>query len=206
MILLGDIHGDPTPARTAAEMYPNQTILQVGDFGFGFSKRTDAALLALPSNVKFIRGNHDNPVTCKDHPGYLGDFGFQNIDGLGVFYLGGAWSIDKDCRTPGFDWWPEEELSDQKLEEAFNLFQAVAENIDVVVTHEAPSAVIPFMFPWVGDIYPNRTAQALNLMFRHYPVPHWYFGHWHPADTVTKEIEGTKFCGLAIDRIVAHQA
>ncbi len=212
MIILGDIHGNSRAASILASNHPEETILQVGDFGWGFDKHTDARLQALPENVKFIRGNHDNPHRCQEHPGYLGDFGFRSIDGLGVFYVGGADSIDKDLRTPGRDWWPEEQLSDEQLAAALAQFRVVAHEVDVIVTHDAPQDVVETAFQSIsrsngfGPIRPTRTRLALQVLHAIQPVSRWYFGHWHPYTTREFRSGTTSFTCLGIDdyRKVSH--
>ena len=58
-------------------------------------------------NHKFIRGNHDDPQACREHPYWIKDGLIEND----IMYIGGAWSIDREYRTEGVSWWRDEELS-----------------------------------------------------------------------------------------------
>ena len=63
-----------------------------------------------------MAGNHDNYDTIPNYPHYLGDCGFHTLNGTEFFYLRGAYSIDRDSRTIGVDWWAQEEIPIEKGE------------------------------------------------------------------------------------------
>lgn len=70
-LLIGDVHGkwhlmDRVVSNTT------QDVVCVGDVGIGFAGKKDPVM---PSNFKFIRGNHDNPEIISKQPGFLGDYG-----------------------------------------------------------------------------------------------------------------------------------
>jgi len=50
--------------------------------------RPGVVLPELPPEHKFIRGNHDDPKFCREHPNYLGNFGYLPDDEL--FFVSGA--------------------------------------------------------------------------------------------------------------------
>ena len=100
LTFLGDVHGkfNQIPYH---QLGTGLTVC-VGDLGIGFPNQDPPVI---PAHFRFIRGNHDNPEVCRQHPNYLGEYGFlQNPD---LFFVGGADSIDKSHRTPGGDWWPD---------------------------------------------------------------------------------------------------
>jgi hypothetical protein len=140
----------------------------------------------------FFRGNHDNPEYSRRSKHYLGDFGSREIDGLRVFFVSGALSIDRDLRIEGLDWWPEEELSMAQLYEAIDAY--IEYKPDVMLTHDGPDIATDalkrrhFLHK---ERRPSRTAQALNAMFEQYQPKHWVFGHWHVRHRET--INGTDF-------------
>lgn len=76
--------------------------IQVGDFGAGFAEIPD-----LGPNHRFIRGNHDNPALCRAHPNWIPDGHSEN----GMFFMGGATSVDRHSRCEGVDYWADEEMS-----------------------------------------------------------------------------------------------
>src|SRR5271166_1226560 len=215
MIFIGDCHGKTTELEWMLKHNPKinkKFCFQVGDMGLGFkgvnlNKQN-------PNKFLFIRGNHDDPAKCNAHPNYAGDYGY--MDDHELFFLGGAWSIDKAWRTPMVSWWPDEELSASALNQALQIYAAIKPRI--VATHEAPSGAAysmisslncikrdasiqnPAMVP-KGEDYDyykaklgcvdTRTSQYLQQMFDIHKPQHWVFGHYHlDRDFV---IDGTKF-------------
>jgi len=198
MRFIGDIHG---------AIYNYERIIngatesvQVGDFGVGFLNKVEqdfADSLHADGRHKFIRGNHDDPAFCKERPGYIEDGTFD--EERSIMYIGGAWSIDWQKRTPGYSWWFDEELSDEEL----GLLQAefMLNKPRVMVTHDAPtSAIWKMLLEGTGKHqYKTRTAEAFEAFKNCAHKPEiWLFGHWHvPLDEV---IDGTRFICLDIDK------
>jgi hypothetical protein len=209
MLFIGDNHGHVERYRKIIRGLPEGAkSLQLGDFGLGFKgvHHFPGGSMARGWH-KFIRGNHDSPEVCRKHPLYLGDYGYLEDEKL--FYLGGAWSIDKDWRVPGISWWEDEELSYAELDSAYQLY--VKSRPQIVATHEAPSKAAWTMLdrllrhngeyqphPYCptdqtvavkGDEYAyykaklgcvnTRTSQALQRMFEEWQPLHHYFGHYH---------------------------
>ena len=198
VIFLGDIHGEFGVAKHLAHINPDETVFQVGDFGLGFppviNLRTGKPFRSdpqtLPDNLVFIPGNHDNPEVCARYPNCLGYYGYRD----GLFWLGGAYSIDQHLRTPGVDWWYNEELSWDQANAAIELYQT--HKPAVVVTHTAPLSVVSAMFN-VHDCK-GATEKLLDHLFNAHQPKIWVFGHWHLNRTAT--LRGTTFYGLAINK------
>ena len=200
MLLVGDIHGHLDSFRRKMKKYrkefPNDTVVQVGDLGIGFTKSQSAVL---PEHCKFVRGNHDNPAVCRLHPNYLGDFGSAEIDGHSVFFVSGAWSIDRALRIEGVDWWPEEELTIAELNTALDAY--IEAKPEIMITHDAPHPASHYLLnrfalqsqAWYKEssVNPTRTGQALSAMFEAYQPKLWAFGHWHTD--WEKQIGNTRF-------------
>jgi len=195
MILIGDVHGKWVEYKNLVSQFPGQTTIQVGDMGVGFPNKET---LDLPETAFWIRGNHDNPELCRKHPNYLGDYGTKEIDGYKVFFLGGAWSIDRRFRLEGVSWWPDEELSITELNKAFDCYFDYKP--DIVITHDVPMAASQkvlsrFLLPGqLPNLHPTRTGQALSAMFRAYKPKLWVFGHYHGSWSA--QIDGTEFICL----------
>lgn len=194
---VGDIHG---------KWYEYQMILQdcehpsvqVGDFGVGFhgpywEDRVND--FHASGQHRFIRGNHDKPETCKDDMvGCIGDGVVEND----VMYIGGAWSIDRDYRTPGVDWWHDEELTQDELDVIASTYTIMKPRI--LVTHDCPTLAAYYMFVKDGHslsartLYLSRTGETLQRMFETHQPELWLHGHWHlDRDRV---INGTRFLCL----------
>jgi len=185
--IIGDVHGYTRTYQKwlRDNLAPSDSSIQIGDMGLGFS---GVGLPApgqppLEPSHKFFRGNHDNPRKCRAHKNYLGDYGY--LSEYGIFYLAGAFSIDRATRTEGESWWPDEELSYQELERAIDLYLQVKPRF--VLSHEAPAKAANVLLAdligpyfWAkGDCANSRTAQALEAMLVLHAPEKWIFGHYH---------------------------
>jgi len=186
--LIGDIHGMFNDYKTYAIGNWQGPTIQIGDFGIGFGQGEywHDAVNAFHSdgNHRFIRGNHDNPTRCKSMSGYIADGTVEND----VMYVGGAWSIDNPNappgwyrRTPGVNWWEDEQCSDTQFEHMLSTY-AVAQP-RIMITHDCPASIAKSMFWDSGFIrgpqYYHRTGDWLDRFLAIHQPQEWYFGHWH---------------------------
>lgn len=201
--LVGDIHGKIYDYRSyalvsgvrARHIVEPAYSVQVGDFGIGFFSpfwhEKEIEWQKQHPQHRFIRGNHDDPALCKTMPGYIED---GTVEG-DVMFIGGAWSIDHDWRTPGKDWWPNEELSYEELDKLVTKYSEVKPR--VMITHDCPTEVAWEMFLskglGLGDnkLIKTRTGEALQAMFDMHKPEFHFFGHWH--NTRRANIKGTVF-------------
>jgi Calcineurin-like phosphoesterase len=171
-------------------------IIQLGDMGLGFP---NVILPPQDDAFAFIRGNHDSPSLCRQHPNYARDWGMFN----GIFFVAGAYSIDAAWRIQWEAahrgqhlWWPDEQLPDESLEAAYQ--QYLVSKPSIVATHEAPAAVGRQILQGFRaeklDCVTSRTAVALQRMFAQHQPNNWFFGHYHRS--WTQDIEGTTFTCL----------
>jgi hypothetical protein len=182
IIIIGDIHGHTKQYQKFLRQNfdPDQRSIQIGDMGIGFS---GVGLHEMPDNHKWFRGNHDDPAKCRQNKNYLGDYGYLPEDKL--FYLAGAYSIDRAYRTIGISWWADEELSYKELGEAVDLYRQVKPRF--VLSHEAPAnAAKTLLLGLTGPYFSakmgcsmSRTAEALQLMLDSHQPEQWIFGHYH---------------------------
>lgn len=182
IIIVGDVHGYTKTYQKwlRQNLDPSQRSIQIGDMGLGFS---GVGLDRLEENHKFFRGNHDNPEKCRAHKNYLGDYGYLPEDKL--FWVAGAWSIDRAYRVAGVSWWEDEELSYQELDEAIQLYEGFKPRF--VLSHEAPAKAANVLlasqlgpyFAAKGACAQSRTAQALQIMLEAHQPEKWIFGHYH---------------------------
>jgi len=183
---IGDVHGRYQKYSELIKCeYPT---IQVGDFGQGFSP---APIMA--EKDRFIRGNHDNPAICKQNPHWIKDGHIEN----GMLFIGGAWSIDHASRTPGVDWWDDEELSYSELSIMIDL--AIANQPLVIVSHEAPTTAIP-KYAGFRNKEPSRTSSAFDVIFEKVRPKLWVFGHYHRPWNFVEQ--GTRFICCDIDTAV----
>jgi predicted phosphodiesterase len=197
---IGDVHGYKNELKLILDNIPDHitNVVQVGDLGVGFGQGDywHDSINSMLENVngKFIRGNHDNPNTCKKMSTWIPNGTIVND----VMYLGGAWSIDYQWRTMGVDIWEDEELSIEELNQLIDIYDLVRPSI--MVTHDTAETAAAQLFINTGESlaggvqFRTKTGSALEAMFNIHKPKIWIFGHWHrDKDEV---INGTRFICL----------
>ena len=182
---VGDVHG-------ALDSLPSHgPTIQVGDLGLGFvHPRDDQKFIRCRDDLWFIRGNHDDPGVCRAHPRYLGDWGGHEF----MFWVSGAWSIDRNFRVEGVSWWRDEELSAADGEKA--LADYIAARPRVMVTHDGPRFLFDYKGPMeIWRFKSSSTASLLQAMFEAHQPEVWIFGHHHESRDFT--VGATRFRCLA---------
>lgn len=186
MRFIGDVHGK---FKHYLEVIGDaESSVQCGDMGTGF-----ISIPVIEGDHDFIRGNHDNPFVCHKHKNWIKDGTFRD----GIFFLGGAWSIDWEWRqnleraTGRRIWWPTEECSVPRLQRIIDFYGKCKP--DIVVSHDCPlvmARVLNSQHSWDK----SKTRQALDRMFEIHHPEFWIFGHHHVS--TSKLIEGTRFVAL----------
>jgi predicted phosphodiesterase len=168
-------------ARLLADQ-PVKIILHAGDFGIWPSRHfyLDAVndlLVELGIELWFVDGNHEDHYTLASLRETAQTYGIgvpgkvkveSNISWLTRGHrwqwhgnvwlaLGGAVSVDRNRRTEGVSWWPQEAISPE--DEALAIEGGRA---DVMLTHDAPSSVQLRLDPWPSfwDIADKARAEA----------------------------------------------
>lgn len=183
-------------------------IIQVGDFGFwpammmgdhkhsyrGFAPFIEACD-NLPVPIYFLAGNHENhdALDLAESRSLLVDEVFisSNViyrptgatwewDGVRCLAVGGAHSIDKEYRTTGIDWFPQELITDEQETKASSVGK-----VDVIFSHDAPANVDLYPhFPdqargfWVEPQTEINRRKLQNIIDATEPS-RVYHGHWH---------------------------
>ena len=97
----------------------------------------------------FCDGNHEDfseerglypdapfPIRLSNHVTYMPRGTVLELHGYRVGFLGGGASVDREWRTSGVDWWPQERMSEEQIDRAKQMGQ-----LDLLVTHETTPAV-----------------------------------------------------------------
>lgn len=157
IIVAGDWHGSLWQAQRVIEYAQAKgvkVIIVLGDFGVWhgepggrFLKGLNLALEAAGITLLFVDGNHENFDVLYSYE--LEPEGHRvlrsNIwhlprglrwewNGLNFAALGGAHSVDRDSRRESVDWWPQEWVTDQEIEDFIKGGPA-----DVVFMHDSPA-------------------------------------------------------------------
>jgi predicted phosphodiesterase len=169
VIVLSDVHCDWNRVEQVCNLYPNDTVLQLGDLGIGFL-RTEFVRENTPKNFRFFVGNHDNRSVANTLPACLGDFGeFEDI-----FFVSGARSVDRFNRIEGKSWWPDEELSYSQATACLDAW--LRSDKDIIVSHDTTQSFVErFMLIYDRSI----TRSLLQSMVDARKPKMIIFGHHH---------------------------
>lgn len=185
----------------------------VGDFGLWklnskFIKAVEHRLSRIKKQLWFIDGNHENFNIINSLPrdeygrGVVSDHilhiprSFSWIWGdLKFLGLGGAVSVDKEFRQEGFDWFPEEQVTEDDVNKAVS-----AGHVDVLLTHDAPGLVWESPVSGVPDYLLKEselTRDRIKQVIAHTEPSLNVHGHHHKS--YTSSFLGCKVVGLDCD-------
>ena len=107
-------------------------------------------------------------------------------DGRNVLFIGGAESIDKNSRTMGVDWFPEETIRQADI---WNLPDV---KVDIVVSHTCPDEFKSDLKINNYGKFVDPSQKALSYVLKKYRPALWYFAHFHTYQKgVTRGIQWT---------------
>ena len=183
--IIGDIHGD---SELHKKFMDCDRSVQIGDLGFNYDYLQDN------KNHKGFTGNHDNIPESKNHPFFLGDYGTR-VNGTEFFFVRGGYSIDKEFRTLGVDYFPEEQLSFKEMSECVKCYED--EKPDFVLSHEGPYIALKDFPTDALTLYGlpknwnSSTAHLLQCLWEYHKPKLWVFCHMHRW--MDETIDGTRF-------------
>ena len=176
--IIGDVHGKYKRYHEIIRKKDRHPYtIQLGDFGFKYdtlSNIDSTKHLILP-------GNHDNYDICYNYPHFMGDYGYTSLNGVEFFYYRGAYSIDRDSRTIGIDWWKQEQVDIEGFMKARELYRL--KKPDIVLTHDCPEFLVRDYIGPEGIIYQNITNWALGELYNIHQPKLWIHGHHHTSKT-----------------------
>ena len=218
LLFLGDHHGawsqllDIIESKKISDCY----LISVGDCGIGFTSWENQVRINEQLNKEFknnnivfmsIRGNHDDPAYFKGSDRVslsnfelLEDYTVAEYGDKKIQLIGGATSIDRTGRKEGHSYWNREVV---------NFERDKCEEVDILITHTAPSWCFPqqfnqMVYDWaledaylLEDLTEERaTMDEICKLCK--PKLHLY-GHFHSS--WTEEINGCKHRLLNINEI-----
>ena len=187
IIVAGDIHGDWGGINSLINKHNPDYILQCGDFGWWPGMESNKwklkGIKSPNTKILWCDGNHEDHWDLKrgngsyDNVIYMSRGSIYTLpDGRNILFIGGADSIDKNVRTLGIDWFPEELITYADLEKC--LSHKI--KIDIVISHTCPEEFeLKLGETYTIDKYKDPSRQALSVILNHYKPDLWYFGHWH---------------------------
>ena len=167
----------------------------LGDTGVGFvtkhsgGKKSYRMLPYYGPNHIVLAGNHDDRFFAKDIPNFICSWQYRQIGNSNVLFIPGEESplFDRKHRTEVVDWFPHEELSEQKMDTLYNEYKT--NKPDIIISHGAPTVILEQTLDKLFGS--SRTRQLLDALWELYRPKQWIFGHYHIAVHVS--IGGTLF-------------
>lgn len=180
-------------------------LIVAGDFGYPWDFGCEECdeifwLETRPYTVLFVDGNHERYDHWAERPCEHWHGGLTQrlspdspirrlcrgevfeLSGSRIFTFGGATSVDKQWRTPGADWWPQELPGEQNIEHALATLEANAWQVDYVVTHTCATRMLRYtLWPSAGWENPSTDVltEFLDMLEDKLSYRHWYYGHFH---------------------------
>jgi len=209
IIVAGDIHGMWRYLNTLINKKKPKYILQVGDFGWWPRQHVKSRKPRIHHGMKYrpfdqyglkvgktevfwCPGNHEDweelelrkaiPSEIMPNVFYMRRGStIQLADGRIILFMGGALSIDRNSRTAGIDWFPQEIIP---YSEIYKLEHNEVDKVDIVVSHTCPLEFEPKLrdkIPYNGWEYKfeDPSQQVLSTILDMYKPSLWYFGHFH---------------------------
>ena len=173
--LIGDVHGKYDRYHKIIRQKDRHTYtVQLGDFGFTYQTLDNVD----STRHQILGGNHDNYNRIVNYPHYLGDYGYvNNFNGIDFFFYRGAYSIDRQYRTIGIDWWEQEQLKIEDFMKARKLYRSIKP--EVMISHDCPQDIALQMLKPDQRVYENNTSWSLQELYNVHQPKVWFFGHWH---------------------------
>ncbi len=207
----GDVHGLINIKKINKFINENKELTKkdyliiAGDFGFfGLDEENIKIVSTWPFTTLFIDGNHEHHPKLRELPNkkmFNGEVGVVNesiywlkrgqiytIEGKTIFTFGGAKSLDKPNRKLGFNWFEEENLSEQEIQEAFLNLEARNYKVDYIITHECSIGALNWLCKrhfFEPVISPHN--QFLEEVAAKTEYTKWYFGHYHKDNLIISE-------------------
>lgn len=217
--ITGDTHGDFNRIKyfcTINKTKKDDILIILGDTGLNYyggkkDVKRKEEVSKLPITIFSIHGNHENrpenieSYKLKDfHSGkvyyeeeypnilFAKDGEIFDFNGLKTIVIGGAYSIDKFYRIiNGWNWWEDEQPSEEIKKVVENNLENLNWDIDVVLTHTCPLSLEPreWFLKFVDQSTVDKTTETwLEDVKEKLNYKYWFCGHFH-GEKKTDEIE-----------------
>ncbi len=192
------------------ELDKSDVWVQLGDFGIIWnesSKSNEVYWMKWLANKKWtsfiVPGNHEGwdrieaLPTCNIFGGeayeyqigensvYLAKTGeIYNINGKTILAMPKALSIDKEWRTEGQSWWPQESYSKSEEENTLDNLDKIGWKVDYVFSHTCPDSVMmAFLDNPNSPKFNDPVSRFLDFVMNKLEFKANHFGHFHNSRT-----------------------
>lgn len=217
IILTGDTHGcfdRIIDFCGRMQTKPEDIIIILGDVGLNYfgtlrDRKEKTKLSKLPITLFCIHGNHESRPEhfssyrlTEWHGGkvwvepeypniiFAKDGELFDIGGLRTIVIGGAYSVDKPYRLArGYEWWEDEQPSDEIKAQVEAALQAADWKVDVVLSHTTPLKYEPrevFLSCIDQSKVDKSTEEWLDTIEDRLIYKHWFCGHYHTNKCVDR--------------------
>jgi 3-oxoacid CoA-transferase subunit A len=209
--ITGDKHRsfeDITDFCREYETTEEDVLIILGDVGINYlgepyDTELKVELAKLPLTLLCVHGNHEmRPESIAsyeeeerfggvvymepDFPNLLfaKDGEVYTLSGKRCMAIGGAYSVDRAKRTPGKDWWADEQPSDAVMRHVESRLELLKWKVDAVLSHTCPKKYMPteYFLPmsesdrkWVD----TTTEEWLDELEGRLKYREWWCGHFH---------------------------
>lgn len=210
-VVIGDVHGRPDVIWEIIQILPSgSTIICTGEWGYGFfdeycsEEKFYDFIAEQDITILFIDGNHENFEKLNNLPISIWNDGKAHvirenlvhlikgevftINGKKIFVFGGGYSIDRERRTEGIDWWPEENISEADRQNADNNLARNEHKVDYCISHTAPIETVGRLAYNHPGVIKKRVMEEFEITnyLQHVvdttEFSKYYFGHFHVDD------------------------
>ena len=211
-----DTHGeiDRFKEKDIRRLGRKDTLIVLGDFGFLWdgSKQEQKNLHWLTKRrykILFLDGCHDNYDMLKEYPAEAFMGGKARHIGGSVYYIcrgsvleiedkkllcfGGGESFDKEDRVEGVNWWRAEMPTSDELEWCIDNLKACENQVDYILTHDAPRKLLDFTNIRSEDFQGNWLHAFFDKLIDHVQYRCWYFGRYHRDQAISTKARAV-FC------------
>jgi predicted phosphodiesterase len=201
----GDTHIPNDIAKLHPELFPEQErmtksdyVIICGDFGGVWNNGGEEMfwrqwLSERNFTTLFIDGNHENFTLLNlfdiekfcggrvhkiiDGVYHLMRGEIYNLNGITIFAMGGATSIDKHLRIENESWWKEEMPSELEYKYAEKNLALHGKKVDYIITHCCPDSVLDMISPYYSH---DKLTNFLECVVKdECEYKEWFFGHYH---------------------------
>jgi len=199
--IIGDVHAEFAKLNQFINKKKPRNIYACGDFGWWPGEKGYEIDLLKNGETKiyWCDGNHENhsdlerlrkqypfsmslntPIEVSPNVFYCPRGTVKYLDdGRKMLFVGGAHSIDKQWRTPGYDWFLDETLNWRDMYQFDNIGK-----VDIVISHTCPDSFIPSMISKTPVGYWDKSTKDpstgyLEWILENHKPELFFFGHWH---------------------------
>lgn len=201
VLIVGDIHAEFGALNKLINQKNPDLVLSCGDFGYwpNFKNISQLSDIKLgKSKIMWCDGNHENFWELKKRESdeivpnviYMPRGSTYDLpDGRRIMFFGGADSIDKNYRTLGIDWFPEEIITQK------DIYDLPDKKIDIFITHTCSNEIKNKLLHLNPLKINDPSNDALSYLWNKYRPSMWFFGHWH--NFVQGNYEKTRWWALS---------